>query len=197
MNAIKKLLIIPMVLILAAAAAAENRLFLSAGASFLRPADEAYRTVYGNQAVYPELSVAIRLIAGVCLTGSMGRFSKNGITPDLGLETKAVQSYYSVGLSYLLRISPTLCLEAGGGMARMSFREEAFGLTVDGRHSGFKAEGGVLLIPEGERVFMGLKVGYLSGRVPGSELVPASDQSLRLGGLKIAVTIGIQLFGND
>ena len=102
----KKLLIIPIVLVLAASAAAENRLFLSAGASFLRPADEAYRTVYGNQTVYPELSAAIRLIAGVCLTGSLGRFSKNGITPDLGLETKAVQSYYSVGLSYLLQDLP-------------------------------------------------------------------------------------------
>jgi hypothetical protein len=193
----KKLLIVPLVLILAVSAAAENRLFLSAGASFLRPSDGAYRVVYGNQALYPELSAAVRLVAGFCLTGSLGRFAKNGITPDLGLETKATQSYYSVGLSYLLRISPTLCLEAGGGMARMSFREEAFGITVDGKHSGFKAEGGVLLIPEGERIFMGLKVGYVSGRVPGSELDPVSAQSLRLGGLKIAVSVGIQLFGND
>jgi hypothetical protein len=193
----KKLLIVPALLILATSLAAENRFFLSAGASFLRPADEGYRVVYGSQVVCPELSAAIRVVGGVCVTGSLGRFSKNGATSDLGLETRASQSYFSLGLSYLLRISRMICFEAGGGLARLSFREEAFGAEVSGKHSGFKVEGGVLLIPEEERVFMGLKVGYVSGRVPGSEFDPAVPQSVRLGGFKIAVSVGIQLFGND
>jgi len=193
----KRFLIIPAVLALVTFGAAENRLFLSAGASFLRPADANYRAVYGNQAVYPELAAAVRVVAGVCLTGSLGQFSRNGTTPELGLETKAAQSYVSWGLSYLLRISSNLCVEAGAGMASMRFREEAFGEEVKGSHMGFKAEGGVLLIPEDERVFMGLKVGYVSAQVPGSDLSPALARSLRLGGLKISVSVGIQVFGGD
>jgi hypothetical protein len=193
----KKSLIVPAILMLVTSAAAESRLFLSVGASFLRPADEGYRAVYGNQAVYPEISAAARLIAGLCLTASTGQFSRHGTTPELGLETSATQSYYSVGLSYLLRVSSNLCLEAGAGMANLRFREEALGTQVEGRHSGFKAEGGVLLIPEDERIFLGLKVGYLSAEVPGEELEPVGTQPVRLGGLRIAVSIGIQLFHSD
>ena len=68
---------------------------------------------------------------------------------------------------------------------------------MEGRHSGFKAEGGVSESPEDERIFLGLKVGYLSAEVPGEELEPAGTQPVRLGGLRIAVSIGIQLFHSD
>ena len=97
-------------------AAVESRLPVGR-CELLRPADEGYRAVYGNQAVYPEISAAARLIAGLCLTASTGQFSRHGDDPELGLETSATQSYYSVGLSYLLRVSSNLCLEAGAGMA--------------------------------------------------------------------------------
>lgn len=193
----KRFLIVPAILILAASAAAENRFFLSAGASFLRPGDANYRAVYGNQAVYPELSAAVRLVAGVCLTGSFGRYARNGTTPELGLAASSTQSYVSWGLGYLLRVSPTLCLTANGGMASLSFREEALDTVMKGSHMGYLAEGGVLLVPEDERVFMGLKVGYLAATVPGSTLTPPLGRDLKLGGLKIAVSIGIQIFGGE
>jgi hypothetical protein len=193
---VRRALIVPALLVLVSAAA-ENHFFLAAGASFLRPADEAYRAVYGNQAIYPELSAAVRVAAGLCLTGSYGRFSRSGTTLELGLPVSSTQSYISWGLGYLLRVSPTLCLEAGGGMASVSFQEEGLDTSVRGRHMGFKAEGGVLLVPEDERIFMGLRVGYVSAKVPGSDLDPAVPQSLRLGGLKISVSIGIQIFGGE
>jgi len=196
-QAMKRFLIVPAILILAASAAAENHFFLSAGASFLRPGDANYRAIYGNQAVYPELSAAIRLVAGVCLTGSFGRYARNGTTPELGLDASSTQSYISWGLGYLLRVSPTLCLTANGGMASLSFREEALDAVMKGHHMGYLAEGGVLLVPEDERVFMGLKVGYLSAAVPGSELTPPLGRDLKLGGLKISVSIGIQIFGGE
>lgn len=193
----KKLLIVPMVLILAASAAAENHFFLSAGASFLRPGDSAYRAVYGNQAVYPELSAAIRVVAGVCLTGSWGRFPRKGTTPELGLSTESTQSYFSWGLGYLLRVSPTFCLQANGGMASLSFQEKALDAVRSGRRMGYLVEGGALLVPEDERVFMGLKIGYVSATIPGASLAPPLDRPIRLGGLKVAVSIGIQIFGGE
>ena len=59
------------------------------------------------------------------------------------------------------------------------------------------AEGGLLIVPEDERVFMGVKVGYLVGPGGGSRSRADRPQSVRLGGLKIAVSVGIQLFGSD
>lgn len=193
----KPLLLISAVLLLGTAAAAESRFFLGAGANYIRPADENYRAVYGSQVIYPEYTVAIRLVAGLCLTGSLGRFAKNGTTPDLGLETRAVQSYLTAGLGYIQRLSRLLCLQAGAGIASMSFREDALGAFVTGRKMGLAAEGGLLIVPEDERVYMGVKVGYLAATVADLDPVLSGRQSARLGGLKIAVSVGIQLFGND
>jgi len=193
----KRVLVVPAVLVLATLAVAESRLFLSAGAGFLRPGDAAYRSVYGNQAVFPEFAASFRVVAGLCLSGSVGQFQRSGVSPELRLETRARQSYVSYGLSYLLRVSPIVCLQAGAGMASLSFREEAFGTEIRGRHSGFEARAGVFLVPEDERVFMGFTAGYVSARVPGSDFDPALSRALRLGGLKFAVSVGIQLFGGD
>ena len=193
----KTLLLISAVLLLGTAAAAESRFFLGAGANYIRPADENYRAVYGNQVIYPEYTVAVRLVAGLCLTGSMGRMAKNGTTPDLGLETRSVQRYFTAGLGYLQRISRLLCVQAGAGVAALSFREDAFDAFITGRKTGLAAEGGLLIMPEDERVYMGVKVGYLAATVEDLDPVLSGRQSARLGGLKIAVSVGIQLFGND
>jgi hypothetical protein len=193
----KRLLIVPALLVLVHAAAAESRLFLAGGASYLLPADEAYRAVYGDQAFYPEFSAAIRLVGGLCLTGSYGEFSKTGTTPNLGLETKATQSCFTAGLSYFLRASSLLCFEAGAGLAGFSFREEALDAVASGRHPGFTVGGGLLLAPEDGRVFLGLNIGYSSAQVDDIDSELAGPQPIRLGGLRLALRVGIQLFGND
>ena len=193
----RRLLIVLTSLVLVTAARAESRLFIGIGANIIRPADPNYRSIYGGQAIYPELSASVRLVKGLCLTGSWGRFAKNGKTPDLGLDARAVQSYISAGLSYMVRVSRLLCLEAGGGIAGMSYREEALDSWIKGQWRGLKAEGGLLLLPEGERIFMGLRFGYLAARVHDLDPRLTGPQPIRLGGARIAVVVGIQLFGQD
>jgi hypothetical protein len=127
----------------------------------------------------------------------MGKFSRTGATPDLGLETLGKQSYITAGLGYILRVSRLICLEAGGGAAFMSFEEDALGTSIGGKRSGLMAEGGLLIVPEDDRVFMGVKVGYLSARVDDLDAGLEGPQSIRLGGLRITVSVGIQLFGSD
>lgn len=192
----RKLMIVPALLMLAAAASAESRFFLAGGASYLRPDDENYRAIYGNQAIYPEISGAIRLVGGLCVTGSFGTFTKTGTT-ELGFQAKAKQSYFSAGLAYLIRASRVLCFELGGGVAGLSFREDALGAYVLGRRRGFKAEGAILIIPEDERVFFGVRLGYLSARVADLSSEITGPQPIRLGGARIAVCVGIQLFGDE
>jgi len=193
----KRILVIPAILALVTAAAAESRFFLAVGANYIRPADAGFRTVYGGQAVYPEISAAIRVVKGFCLTGSAGKFSRDGASPDLGFETRAEQSYFTAGIGYLQRVSRLICVEAGAGIAGLSFREDAFDVWVHGRRRGFMAEGGLLLVPEDERIFLALKVGYLSARADDIDSAITGDQPVRLGGLKVAVSIGIQLFGTN
>ena len=183
------------VLFLLTSARAESRLFISAGANLIRPADAAYRSIYGGQAMYPELAVAIRIVRGFCLTGSFGAFVKQGTTPDLGLETKAKQSYFTMGLGYYHRISPLFCIEAGAGVAGLSFREDALDSRVNGQKRGLMAEAGVRYMPEDGQFFMGLRLGFLSAKVDDLASDIAGPQSVSLGGFRVAVFVGIQLFG--
>jgi hypothetical protein len=194
---LKKTLIIPAVLLLLTTASAESRLFVSVGAGFMRPTDPGFRQIYGNQALLPEVAAAVRLYKGLCLTAGGGRVSEEGMTPELGLMTKARQEYVSVGLGYMLRISQGLCADANAGIAGMSCREDALGAMVKGHGLGYKAELGILLMEEDGRAFIGLRLGYISARVSGLEPPIAGPLSIKLGGPKISLCFGLQLFGND
>lgn len=189
--------IVPAVLLLLTSASAESRFFLSAGAGYMRPADENYRLIYGNQALYPEISAAVRLVGGLCLAGSYGTFKRTGTTPELGFETTATQTYFTAGLSYLIRASRILCFELGGAVTGLSFREDALGGWVKGRQPGYKAEAGLLLVPEDERVFFGVRAGLIAARIPDLSSEITGPQPILLGGFRIAVVVGIQLFGDE
>jgi hypothetical protein len=192
----KLILTLTGVLILLATASAESRIFLSLGANLISPSDAAYKDIYGNHVLYPEGALAIRTIGGLCVTGSYGQFARKGTTPDLGLPTKSKQGYLSAGLGYLQRVSSFLCVQGSAGVASISFREEALDTVVSGNKMGFMAEAGAFLMPEAQNFFLGLKVGYLSASV--SDVAPdiAGAQPVKLGGLKVCVCVGIQLFGS-
>ncbi len=193
----KKTLIVPAVLLLLTTASAESRLFISVGAGFMRPADAGFRQIYGNQALLPEVSAAVRLYKGLCLTAGAGKASEEGRTPELGLETKARQEYMTVGLGYILRISQGLCADVNAGIAGMRCREEALGAMVKGNGMGYRGEVGLLLMEEDGRAFIGFRLGYMSASVSDLEPPMAGPQSIKLGGPKIALCFGLQLFGND
>jgi hypothetical protein len=194
----KKLtLILTGVLVLVASTSAQSRLFVSAGANLMHPADAAYRSLYGNQVIYPEIAAAFRVVGGLCLIGSFGQFTKAGTTPDLGLPTRSRQSYVSAGLGYLQRVSSLFCIQGGAGAAMLKYNEEALDTEVSGQKWGLMAEGGVLYMPEeGGGFFLGLKLGFLSAKV--SDVAPdiAGSQPASLGGFKVSASVGIQLFGN-
>jgi hypothetical protein len=194
----KKLtLILTGVLVLVAAASAQSRLFVSAGANLIRPADAAYRSLYGSQVIYPEVAAAFRVVRGLCLIGSFGQFSKTGTTPDLELPTRSKQSYVAVGLGYLQRISSLFCVQGGAGGALLKFDEEALDTEITGQKWGLMAEGGIFYMPEeGQGFFLGLKLGFLSAKV--ADVAPdiSGSQPVSLGGFKVSASVGIQLFGN-
>jgi hypothetical protein len=186
------------VLILLATASAQSRLYLSLGANLIRPTDAAYRSIYGNQAIYPELAVAVRVAGGLCLTTRFGQFTRKGTTPELGLETQARQGYIGLGLGYLQRISGIFCVEAGAGAAVLRFSEDALDTRVQGNKWGLMTEGGIYYMPEeGSGFFLSLKVGYLAAKIGDIATGVQGAQSVRLGGLKLAVSVGIKLLDTE
>ena len=192
----KLILILTGVLVLIGSASAESRIFLSLGANLIQPADAAYKDIYGSHVLYPEGALSIRTVGGLCVMGSYGQFVRNGTTPDLGLATKSKQGYFTAGLGYLQRVSSFLCVQGGAGVASISFREEALDTVVSGSKMGFMMEAGAYLMPEAQNFFLGLKVGYLSANVSDVSTEIAGAQPVKLGGFKVCVCVGIQLFGS-
>ena len=192
----KLILILAGVLVLIGSASAESRIFLSLGANLIRPTDTAYRGIYGNQVLYAEGALAIRTVAGLLVMGSYGQFARKGTTPDLGLEAKSKQGYFSAGLGYLQRVSSFLCVQGGAGVASISFREEALDTVITGSKMGLMAEIGAFLMPESTNFFLGVKVGYLSASISDAAPSIAGAQPIKLGGMKICACVGIQLFGS-
>lgn len=186
------------VLVLLGSVSAQSRIYLTLGANLIRPADAAYRSIYGNQVIYPELAISVRVAGGLCLTSQFGQFTKRGTTPDLGLQSEARQGYIAAGLGYLQRISGTFVVQVGGGAAAMRFSEEALDMRVEGNKWGLIADGAIYYMPEDSRgFFLGLKFGYLAAKVNDIATGVAGAQSVSLGGLKVAVSIGIKLFDTD
>jgi len=186
------------VLFLLVTASAQSRLYLSLGANLIRPTDEAFRSIYGNQALYPELAVAVRVAGGFCLTGHLGQFTRRGTTPELGFETQAKQGYIAAGLGYLHRISSVFCVQADVGAASVRFSEDALDTLIQGNEWGFLTNGGIYYMPEeGQGFFLGLKFGYLAAKATDIASEVAGDQPVRLGGFKVALSIGIKLFETD
>jgi hypothetical protein len=193
----KKALIVPAVLLLLTTAFAENRLFVSLATGFMRPTDPDFRQIYGNLALLPEVSTTVRVFKGLCLTAGAGKVSEEGRTPELDLEAKASQGYYSGGLGYLFRISEGLSADVNVGIAAVTCREEAMDVVIKGKSLGYRAEAGIYLMEEDGRAFIGLRLGYMSARV--SDLNPpvADVPPIKLGGPKIALCFGLQLFGGN
>jgi hypothetical protein len=194
----KLILTVTGVLFLLASASAQSRLYLSLGANLIRPTDPAYRSIYGNQALYPELAITVRVAGGLCLTGHLGQFTRKGTTSELGLDTQAKQGYIALGLGYLHRISGAFCVQAGAGAAALKFSEDALDTLVQGSRWGLMTEGGLYYMPEeGQGFFLGLKIGYLAAKVNDLASDIAGAQSVSLGGLKVALSVGIKLFDTD
>lgn len=184
----KKAAIVPMLVLISQFAQAGPRLLFSIGGTYMRPADTGYRTVYGNAVIYPEFTGWFKLYKGVYVQGSFGQFAKKGTTPDLGLATTSKQSFYSIGLGMIGKLSGNLRWELEGGVAGITYREEGEGAWIRGRRPGYKADAGLLLMGLEEQIFVGLKVGYLASEV--------KDLGIKLGGLRAVVSFGVQLFGD-
>ena len=178
-------IIIVLGLFLAAAAPAADRWMVAVGVNYLQPADSGYRETYGDKIFAPEAWAGVGISRGLHAFAGYGWFTKNGTTPELGLEAKSTQRYFWAGLGYVGRVADMVRFKLEAGAASIGYREEAMELTVSGSRLGIRAGAGLLFLSR--TLFTGLDLGYL-GASDNVEGVP-----IKLGGFKASLCVGVRL----
>lgn len=176
-------------LLLPAAASAGRLLMVSVSGNYLLPADAAYRTIYGQQGIYPEFTLGVRIIGGFYAVGGYGQVSGSGRTPELGLDAESSQRFISAGLAYVTRFSSMFCGEFEAGYLNAGYREEALGEIVSGSRSGYQGQVRLLFMSEEGPFFVGVNIGYLAARV--------ESPGIKLGGFKAGLSLGFRFLGSD
>jgi len=162
--------------------AAADRALVAIGLSYMLPSDPGYREIYGSRVFYPEAWAGVRVLKGFHIFGGYGWFTKNGTTPELGLEAKSTQQLVWAGFGYIGSAAETVLFKLEAGPAYIGYKEESMGLTVSGSQLGFRAGLGLLFL--GETVFTGLDLGFVGA----SDTV--DDVKIKLGGFKATVSVG-------
>jgi hypothetical protein len=178
-------IIILLGLFLAAAAPAADRWMVAVGVSYLQPADSGYRETYSDKIFAPEAWAGVEISRGLHAFAGYGWFTKNGATPELGLEAKSTQRYFWAGFGYVGRVADMVRFKLEAGAASIGYREEAMELTVSGSRLGIRAGAGLLFLSR--TLFTGLDLGYL-GASDNVEGVP-----IKLGGFKASLCVGVRL----
>ncbi len=184
----KKLFIVPLLLLVAQGAMAVDRLLIfTVAANYMHPADAGFREIYGNSAFYPDVTGGVRIVSSLYATAGYGWLNRKGKSPNLNLDVAATQTFISGGLGYILHLGGTFSVMLEGGYVYARFKEEALDAVAKGGASGIKADVGLLLLGEEGQIFAGIKAGYIAANV--------SNPAVKLGGPRIAVCLGIGLFG--
>ena len=184
----KKLLVIPLLLLVAQGAMAVDRLLIfTVAANYMHPTDAGFRSIYGNSAFYPDVTGGVRVVGSLYTMVGYGWLNKKGKSPNLNLDVAGSQSFLSAGLGYILHLGGTFSVMFEGGYVYARYKEEALNAVVNGGTSGIKADVSLLLLGEEGQIFAGIKAGYIAANV--------SSPSLKLGGPRIALCLGIGLFG--
>lgn len=167
-------------------AAIRGRLMVTGYANYLRPSDDGFRDIYGSRVSFFEVKAGFMLFRRVYLWGGYGAFSKEGKTPVLGLDAESKQRLYSGGLGYMQRLFPRINWKIEAGVLKVNYEEQSLGVVLSDSAVGFRVDTGVFF-RLGHLFIAEITVGYLSA----SDTI--GDVSIKLGGLKTGVGLGIRL----
>lgn len=168
----------------AADLAAENDFHVMITGSWLSPRDSNYTSVYGNGGLLPELTAGIRLKGPVFLWAGYGSLGAEGETPVFEETATSRQSFLSLGVGFRGRLAGDFSYDIDLGAVRVSYEEEALGLTASGSALGVRVDAGISL--SFSRMFMTrASVGYLSA---GKDL---DGVRIRMGGFRAGLGLGV------
>lgn len=158
--------------------------YFDLSANYLSSPDMAFRGLYGEDAILPELTAGIQVIGDFYLWAGYGFFNSKATTDYLREEMKAQQSYLSAGLGYRRMISDDFGFKIMLAAVQAGYKEEGMDTKVSGSVLGFRADGGLLMYIG--NVYVELSNGYIYARDT------VNSQKIKLGGYKVSLALGIQ-----
>lgn len=164
--------------------AADYSLYFDLSGCYLASPDENFRSFYGEDSFFPELTAGIRVFGDFFLWAGYGFLSSKSITDYLQEEVKARQSYLSGGLGYRSMITDDFGFKVTLGALQAAYKEEGMDTEVSGSVLGFRADAGIIMYLG--KVYVELSNGYIYARDD------VNDQKIKLGGYRVGLTFGIQ-----
>jgi hypothetical protein len=153
--------------------------------SYLLPNDAAFKDVYGKGGFVPEIRLQYVLGPSLYLWGGAGIFSKKGLTPQVQMDAKSRQLYFSLGGGYIAKLSEKISLRVGPGLLLVAYKEEIAEEKQSGSRLGLRADAD-LLYSLGDKFLAGITIGYATASAT------VEGVSFKMGGFKVGATVGIR-----
>jgi len=141
------------------AAAPDRKFMATAGVNVFQPSSSAYRAIYGETAVMPEIKLTYKMIKNFTLWGGFGLFSKQGFIEEVAEEAEIRQNFFSIGVGYAHKLSAKLRLRGEIGLIYITFSEKALQMVQEGSGLGWKL-GADLDYFIGKKLFVTLAAAY-------------------------------------
>jgi opacity protein-like surface antigen len=162
-----------------------EKFIVSISGNLLKPSDENYKKIYGDNVYYPDLKAGYHLVRDIYLWIGYAYSVENGKTPVPEEESKTTQHFLSSGAGYSGNLVGRMGYDVELGVVHIRYREEAMDAEFTGSKIGFQI-GGALNFKISQRLFAGFSTGYITA----SDTV--NDQSIKLGGFRVGLGIRIK-----
>lgn len=163
-----------------------KKIFLEVQGMAMFPSDGNFKDIYGSSVIYPRVKAAYKFGDHIYAVFGCGPFTITGETPVLKEESKSKQKICLVAAGYEGDISEKIQFRLEAGGANFTYKEEAFGESVDGSKFGIYI-GGSIVYNFSKSFFATFNLGFMG----------ASDKiegiSIKLGGAHTGIGIGFRI----
>lgn len=168
---------------------ANDKFSASAGAALLAPGDAGFKELYGEALLSPEIKLTYDLMPHFYLWLAASAVSASGSLPVLEDETKATQTFLSLGAGWETRRMGRLQADVAAALLLAGSREQAMGATNSKWAPGFDVRAGLRYFL-GRKFFAGLTLGYAGAWT--TVETGAREKDIILGGLRLGGSLGIR-----
>jgi opacity protein-like surface antigen len=164
-----------------------DKFFVSAGTAALFPGDSRFSDIYGKVQVSPELRLGYNLYSNFYFWLGGSFLSAKGTLPVVADETKATQTFLSLGAGWETRRGRHLQADLFAALLLAGFKEKAMGETASRSALGFDAGGGMRYFLS-KKVFLGVSVSYAGAWTTAQ--FAGKEKDIILGGLRLGGRLG-------
>ncbi len=164
----------------------KRRFFFKVNPTFLQPQDSQYRDIYGDRFFCPELKFGVRITDRISAWYRWGYIAGKAAVPLLQTEASSRQAFTCFGIGYTLKISGRFDWNIDVGLVRISYKEEAMGITVKESAAGFRFDSG-FSYHISSRFFTDISASYIYGT---SSVL--DNPEVKLGGIGAGIGLGVK-----